>query len=163
MEERLLKLLDTEQLSPSKFADIIGVQRSSVSHILSGRNKPSFDFMQKTLKAFPLLNADWLIIGEGDMYDDMRNYVSGGLFGQTERVTADQSADTPETPVNPNENHAIIDQNAADILKKSGQQATTAHSEAPLAEADSIGKLKKITRVILFYDDNSFHTYDPES
>jgi len=82
LEERLLKLLDTEQLSSSKFADVIGVQRSSVSHILSGRNKPSFDFLQKTLKAFPYLNADWLILGEGKMYDTEEFTGGGSLFDQ---------------------------------------------------------------------------------
>lgn len=80
MEDRLLKLLDTEQLSSSKFADVIGVQRSSVSHILTGRNKPSFDFLQKTLKAFPMLNADWLILGEGEMYEGERGPGGGSLF-----------------------------------------------------------------------------------
>jgi len=49
MIERLKTLLDSEKLSYSGFADLIGVQRSSISHILSGRNKPSFDFLQKTM------------------------------------------------------------------------------------------------------------------
>jgi transcriptional regulator with XRE-family HTH domain len=57
MKERLLQLLDLEQITPSKFADIIGVQRSSVSHVISGRNKPSYDFLHKTLKAFPGLEC----------------------------------------------------------------------------------------------------------
>ncbi len=82
MEDRLLRLLDTEQLSSSKFADVIGVQRSSVSHILTGRNKPSFDFLQKTLKAFPMLNADWLILGEGEMYEGAHGPGGGSLFDQ---------------------------------------------------------------------------------
>jgi transcriptional regulator with XRE-family HTH domain len=102
MEDRLLKLLDTEQLSSSKFADVIGVQRSSVSHILTGRNKPSFDFLQKTLKAFPMLNADWLILGEGEMYEGGLGPGGGSLFDQPAVRTggaapgqADQSGDHP--------------------------------------------------------------------
>jgi len=51
-------------LSSSGFADKIGVQRSSVSHILTGRNKPSLDFIEKTLSNFPRVNADWLIMGK---------------------------------------------------------------------------------------------------
>jgi len=80
MKERLIQLLDLEQLTPSKFADIIGVQRSSISHVISGRNKPSFDFLQKTLKAFPGLNASWLMLGEGTMYEQMGRKASGNLF-----------------------------------------------------------------------------------
>jgi len=84
MKERLLQLLDLEQISPSKFADVIGVQRSSVSHVISGRNNPSYDFLQKTLKAFPGLNASWLMLGEGTMYEQMGRKVPGNLFDPPE-------------------------------------------------------------------------------
>ncbi len=70
MKERILKILSNEYLSATKFADIIGVQRSSISHIISGRNKPSFDFISKTLEKFPDINAEWLINGKGDMYKE---------------------------------------------------------------------------------------------
>ena len=68
MEKRLLLFLQSEDLNPTKFADRIGVQRSSISHILSGRNKPSFDFLLKILNSFPQLNAEWLLTGKGKMY-----------------------------------------------------------------------------------------------
>ena len=83
MKERLIQLLDLEQLSPSKFAEIIGVQRSSISHVISGRNKPSFDFLQKTLRAFPGLNASWLLLGEGSM---VRRMVTRTLYKQQGNV-----------------------------------------------------------------------------
>ncbi len=70
MKERILKILSNEGLSATRFADIIGVQRSSISHIISGRNKPSFDFISKTLEKFPGINAEWLINGKGNMYKD---------------------------------------------------------------------------------------------
>lgn len=50
-------------LSASAFADKIEVQRSSISHILSGRNKPSLEFIQKVLAAFPKVSSDWLLTG----------------------------------------------------------------------------------------------------
>ena len=59
-----------EGLSPSQFADKLGVQRSGVSHLLSGRNKPSFEFINKMLVAFPKINPDWLITGNGKAYRD---------------------------------------------------------------------------------------------
>ena len=64
---RIHKLIAFYQLSSASFADQIGVQRSSISHILSGRNKPSLDFVLKTLKAFPSLSSDWLLHGEGEI------------------------------------------------------------------------------------------------
>ena len=64
---RLKKWMDSEGLKSSEFADNIGVNRATISHLLSGRNKPSIDFLQKLLKAYPNLNANWLITGIGYM------------------------------------------------------------------------------------------------
>ncbi|MGS2764449.1 helix-turn-helix transcriptional regulator [Sinomicrobium sp. M5D2P9] len=62
---RLQEVLDFYGLSASSFADRIGVQRSSISHILSGRNKPSLDFVLKILHAFPEVELYWLLNGKG--------------------------------------------------------------------------------------------------
>ena len=63
MVDRFKLLLNQLQLSPAEFADRIGVQRSSISHILSGRNKPSIDFLEKILLVFPDIDIGWLITG----------------------------------------------------------------------------------------------------
>ncbi|ASB50651.1 helix-turn-helix domain-containing protein [Alkalitalea saponilacus] len=68
MKERLQILLKKENLSPVKFSEIVGVQRSAVSHILSGRNNPSLEVIQKILKNFPHISSDWLITGNGEIY-----------------------------------------------------------------------------------------------
>jgi transcriptional regulator with XRE-family HTH domain len=62
-----LKFLESEKISPSEFADKIGVQRSSMSHILNGRNYPSASFIQKMFYAYPDVNSRWLLIGDGQM------------------------------------------------------------------------------------------------
>ena len=67
MKDRLHKIMEAEGLSPAKFADEIGVQRSSISHIISGRNKPSYDFIIKILNRFKGINAEWLLTGNGNM------------------------------------------------------------------------------------------------
>ncbi len=77
MKDRIIQLLNSEGLSASKFADIIGVQRSSMSHILSGRNNHSLDFIQKIMRSFPHINGDWLISGSGEM---SKNQDSSSLF-----------------------------------------------------------------------------------
>ncbi len=68
MEHRIKQLMDQENLTASKFAETIGAQRSSISHILSGRNKPSLELINKILDRYPDLNTDWLLLGKGDMY-----------------------------------------------------------------------------------------------
>ena len=67
MYERLRGWMESEDLKPSVLADNIGVNRATISHILSGRNKPSIDFFEKLLNIYPNINANWLISGIGYM------------------------------------------------------------------------------------------------
>lgn len=67
MKERIKKILEVKSESPSDFALKIGVQRSSISHVLSGRNNPSLEFLQKILTAYPDISPDWLILDKGQM------------------------------------------------------------------------------------------------
>ncbi len=69
MIDRIKKLMENEQMSSSQFADEINLQRSSLSHVLSGRNKPSLDFVMKIKQRFTEVNLHWLIFGNGDMFD----------------------------------------------------------------------------------------------
>ena len=64
INERVRMIINSQNLTASAFADKIGVQRSNVSHVLSGRNKPSFEFIEKLLNAFPNVSSDWLILGK---------------------------------------------------------------------------------------------------
>ncbi len=63
IKDRLRMIMESHKLNAGSFADKIGVQRSNVSHVLSGRNKPSFDFVEKLLQAFPRVSAEWLFTG----------------------------------------------------------------------------------------------------
>ncbi len=89
MIERLNKLLELEELSSSQFADRLDVQRSGISHILNGRNKPSLDLISKILRSFPDIDPDWLILGIGKPYRKEKGsdntteetlFHSGGVF-----------------------------------------------------------------------------------
>lgn len=157
MEDRLLRLLDTEQLSSSKFADVIGVQRSSVSHILSGRNKPSFDFLQKTLKAFPHLNADWLILGEGKMYETADRLQGSNQFDQPaakNNIIDNQQIDT--------ETAATLSAPELDKIENSKLSADKFDSEEKEIESVSLDADpdRGIERVIFFYSDKTFVVYE---
>nr|WP_297307217.1 helix-turn-helix transcriptional regulator [uncultured Flavobacterium sp.] len=66
--KRLLIIFEKYSLNAASFADKIGVQRSSLSHILSGRNKPSLDFILKIYENFPGISLTWLTLGEGDYF-----------------------------------------------------------------------------------------------
>ncbi|MGB2760210.1 helix-turn-helix transcriptional regulator [Maribacter stanieri] len=63
---RLKTILAHKELSSAAFADLIDVQRSSISHLLNGRNKPSLEFIMKIDEAFSEVDLQWLLYGEGD-------------------------------------------------------------------------------------------------
>lgn len=68
MNRRLLQFLQAESITQTQFADTLGVARGSVSHILAGRNKPGYDFLESLLLHYPQLNLEWLLTGKGRMY-----------------------------------------------------------------------------------------------
>jgi transcriptional regulator with XRE-family HTH domain len=70
MKDRILDFLKAENKSSSQFAEEIGVQPSGISHIISGRNKPSLEFIMKMLEKYQFLSIEWLLFGKGEMYRD---------------------------------------------------------------------------------------------
>lgn len=72
MNQRLQQFLNAENISQSQFADILGVARGSVSHILSGRNKPGYEFLESLMQHYPAFNLEWLFTGKGKMYKTTR-------------------------------------------------------------------------------------------
>ncbi len=71
--ERFRYVMKLNSMTASQFADEIGVQRSSVSHILSGRNKPSLEFIQKVMNRFPKVDSTWLINGKTNIGSAPKN------------------------------------------------------------------------------------------
>jgi DNA-binding XRE family transcriptional regulator len=69
MENRIRNIIENYGLSSNTFAQEIDVNRSTISHILSGRNKPSIEVLQKILRRFPEVSVSWLLLGQGAMDD----------------------------------------------------------------------------------------------
>lgn len=71
MNKRLLQFITAEGISQTKFAETLKVTKASISHILSGRNKPGFDFIESIALHYPEFNIDWLLTGRGKMYKNL--------------------------------------------------------------------------------------------
>lgn len=148
MQNRLQKLIDSEQLTPAKFAEILGVQRSAISHIITGRNKPSYDLINKILSKFPSLNSEWLITGKGDMY---RAAKQRSLFDFE-----------PEIPTKKSVNESTIqkstidsDTSVTDIKKTSSNQNSISNTDV----TDTIISKKIIRKIVVFYSDSTFEEF----
>lgn len=136
MRERIVQFLNAENISSTQFADSIGVQRSSVSHILSGRNNPSFDFIQKLLKKYEEINAEWLILGVGTMYKSRENR---DLF----------ESEGPES-VEPLSESKVVKKE--DINSK-----FEAHKKPEATTGQEVER--KVRKIVIFYSDNTFSEF----
>jgi transcriptional regulator with XRE-family HTH domain len=183
MRERLQEILDTENLSPSRFAELIGVQRSSVSHILSGRNRPGLDFLQKVLVHFEHISPDWLISGKGPY----KRYLAE-KNENTQVRNSGKSPNTagtiefPETPPAKEEDRVpyLNRQESTESKRKAGphsryektaQTSPDNNVNASPTNADPESKDanpkpesgKRIVKTILFYEDQTFEVFYPAS
>lgn len=146
MKDRLQKFLDAEQINPSKLADILGIQRSGMSHILSGRNKPGFEFIQKLILKFPHLNAEWLITGKGEIYKDNRaTYIESNLYSNT-IFDIQKSSDVSNNEINPTV--SAPDQPRENRLNENIRTL--------------IDNKKSLIKVIMIYSDSTFAEYNKE-
>ncbi|MEW5846594.1 MAG: helix-turn-helix transcriptional regulator [Bacteroidota bacterium] len=133
VNERLLKLMEQEKISAARLADILEVQPSAISHILSGRNKPSFDFLQKIALKFPRLNVDWLITGKGNMY---KVAIQQSLFDTVPPQATNTSIQSNSIPENLSRHDKVTGVN----IKQSS---------------------RIVKQIFILYNDNTFDIYSP--
>jgi transcriptional regulator with XRE-family HTH domain len=148
IKNRVLEFLKTENKSSAAFAQEIGVQPSAISHIISGRNKPSLEFVLKMLNKYPYISTDWLLFGKGPIYSQKDNT---DLFsGQYISSVKPEQFDINQSP--PGDKMFSIEQ-PVNVIK----------TEKSGAEMLKNSKIKKTSRIIVFYNDNTFSEHLPES
>jgi len=131
--KRLKKVMEYYGESASSFSEKISVQRSSISHILSGRNKPSLEFVLKTLTAFPEVELYWLMNGKGEF--------------------PKKTKEETKTPTLPESTNYKNDQQ---IRNSQNEENTTNLQESLNLKVDTN---KTIERIVIFYSDGSFKNY----
>ena len=143
MKDRILEFLKAENKSSDQLAEEIGVQPSGISHILSGRNNPSLDFVLKMVEKYQFLSTDWLLFGKGTMYKETKMQSLFDEMNISDRKTDDSSIikepETIRTEEKPIEKKLL---NVETLVK--GEKSQSA-----------------ISRIVMFYDDNSFEEYTP--
>ena len=107
MNRRFQTILDLENLSPAQLADRLGVQRSGISHILSGRNKPSFELLQRVVQSFPEISAEWLITGNGKPLKEQNLAAASGAASGATSGTASSAANSRSSGTTPSTTPSI--------------------------------------------------------
>lgn len=142
MKERLIEFLKAENKSSAQFAEEIGVQPSGISHILSGRNNPSLDFVIKMLEKYKFLSTEWLLFGKGTMYKE--NSVLT-LFDNIDPIGENRNKRSDEEHMNPGSE-------SEDKEKKEIKN---------VIQSPKSGKTSSVKRIIWFYDNNDFEEFHP--
>jgi len=144
MKDRIRLFLDKENKSSSQFAEEVGVQPSGISHILSGRNKPSLDFVLKMLTTYKFINTDWLLFGKGEMY---KNEEKPTLFIDNES----ESDISENTKI---EIGGLFDTGER-IVDKGNEKG-----ESYNKDADTNVNERFSERIIIFYPDGTYKEYN---
>lgn len=131
MNTRLKQFLAAENITQAQFADNLEVVRASVSHIISGRNNPGYDFIKALMSKYPKLNIEWLIFGKGKMYKES---------------PADVLLPFDEEPVQ-------ISQAPVEVKEEIKDSIELVALNEPIQKVVTQRKIKKI---IVFFDDDTY-------
>lgn len=151
--KRLENILDYYGLNASSFADKIGVQRSSMSHLLSGRNKPSLDFVLKILEVFPEVDLYWILNGKGSFPKKEENQLPHNITPKEEKL---------------NENHFLFtneNQIGTDLFSAVNQTTIESKKTTHLQDLENANfntTEEKVEKIVFFYKNGTFKVYTPD-
>lgn len=133
------EILEVYNINASEFADRIEVQRSSISHILSGRNKPSLDFLIKVKDEFPELRWDYLLLAKKPMTEIEEAQINRKI----EPLFAEEMEEESKSP-----------------LHSSTPEVKPVALKVEKVDSQNTKKTRSITKIVWFYDDNSFEVFE---
>ncbi len=177
MVNRINEILKRYNLTAAKFADKLEVPRSTISHILSERNKPSLEFIQKVLTQYPEISTNWLIKGEGSFYKkgepDLFSQLEEGVNVESkDHIQEDERNLNKNTDFNEEkiaENETEIDhrsekgkyQNLSDITPPDKQPEITENVKDEEEIKENKIRSKKVRKIIVLYSDHTFEEFLP--
>lgn len=186
MVDRINLILKAKNITAKQFAEEIGIQPSGMSHILGGRNNPSLDFVAKVLRRYPEIDANWLLLGRGEMYGGgvAQPVTSGG--GGLPKEPEPQVAEAEKRPYAMHEpslfddsveadeplfkvEEPSMDQHIVEVqrsmhtpVREQPEYAPSYVAVPPDEAAAVVGDEKRrVQRMLLIYSDNTFEEYTP--
>lgn len=169
IRERIAKIIALEGVTAAAFADMVGIQRSNVSHILNGRSGPSLELLQKILSTFPHYNTDWLVMGRGEI---RRQPVQKTIFDEIGEPDpyADIVPDSVDNSGNPTVNDVAAasesepqsadSQNDTQAVSSPVDNQSTSLAATPIAA--TAGHPAEVKQVLVLYSDNTFAVYNKQ-
>ena len=156
MNTRLEQFISAENISKAEFADNIGVARASLSHVLAGRNNPSFDFIKGMMRRYPRLNMEWLLDGKGKMYKDpVPQAAEQSDAADSGKAPAEPEEPVPDlfspAPTSPRESNI-----PGPVVCGSADSAPTKGEPVRSEPIQPLVNQRKIVKIVVFYDDGTY-------
>ena len=134
MHNRLKQFLIAENVTQAQFAEKLKIGKANVSHVLSGRNKPGYDFITAMMAGFPHLNLNWLFFGTGKMYSSQQvNPPSAVSPAFTSELLFSELPDEPAMEIE-----------------------STSSINSPDNTPHTIVKQRNVSKIVILYDDGTF-------
>ena len=140
IKDRIAHIIRAKNLTATQFAEMMQIQPSNVSHLLSGRNKPSLDFLIKLKDVFPEYSFDWIILGK-------------------KPITLSERPQSVKEELHNNNNSLLVETTSSNlgdlftVTEKSDQDSINITTETRIEQS------KQVKQIIYIYDDNTFEIY----
>lgn len=152
MNTRLKQFLAAENISQSQFADTIRVVRASVSHVLSGRNNPSYEFIKAIMNCYPNLNMEWLMLGKGKMYKEQSESLpkaqTPAPLPESDLLFGDYYDDMEITPP---EEEKVVPFPEQEVKNQPTTNINTLNNTI-----QTIVKQRNVSKILILFDDGTF-------
>lgn len=148
MNKRLQQFLTVENITQSQFADRIGVAKASVSHILAGRNRPGFDFIESMANCYPNLNLEWLITGKGKMFK--------GQNAIAPPPEVSKPSDNAISHAQIEDGGQLFDSHEPNLFSESTEEADTKQQTTSVSPSVSKPEQPRIKKILIFYENGTF-------
>jgi len=175
MINRINLILQAKNITAKQFAEEIGIQPSGMSHILSGRNNPSLEFVNKVIRRYPEIDANWLLLGKGQMYaagaTESPAISEPTLFAPPAPSPAPVYTPVPDPVPEPEPVPEAKEEERVEIRAEETRQDLSALlSEEPGQEkvegikepAPVSTDKRRLVKILFFYNDRTFEEYRPQ-
>jgi transcriptional regulator with XRE-family HTH domain len=162
IKDRIRLIMEKENMIAGIFADSIGVQQSTLSHVINGRNRPSLDVVMKVHQKYDYVNLEWLLYGTGEMMNKHVSTPKASIFSTT-----------TNSPYSDRNSPSLFGQNQekTDVEPDYSKNRKEIPLESPVIDTKPTviqeikyieRPLRKITEIRIFFDDNTYETFKSE-
>lgn len=162
IKDRIKLIMEKENMIAGAFADSIGVQQSTLSHVINGRNRPSLDVVTKIHQRYSYVRLEWLLYGTGEMLNE--DFVAPEVPPSSASKNSSHSTQPFPSLFDQNPENAGVEPESSKKRKEMPLETSVLDTEHPvIQEIKYIERPhRKITEIRIFFDDNTYETFRGE-